>query len=118
MEGRVEELVQEGAEMKKRMDSMDAKMDTVDQDVVTVASLTQGWRYLGHGFYLRHDEESYQGTAHTLAQCCQICEGKHSADRQWNGFLWYPQGGYCYCEKNDQGHDPTRGHPYMHFLKQ
>ena len=133
IEDRVEELGQEGADMKKRMDSMDTKMtsvrnrvnsmdtkmDKVDQDVkMNQIIQSNGWKYLGRG-YMRGGivEESYQGSR-TLGQCFQICEDKHSADYQWNGFIWDPSNGYCYCEKKDQGHDPTRGQEYMHFLKQ
>ena len=127
---------QEGAEMKKRLDSVDTKMtsvsnqgtklasvssevDKVDQDVKTNQIIqSNGWKYLGRG-YMRGGivEESYQGSR-TLGQCFQICEDKHSADYQWNSFIWDPSNGYCYCEKKDQGHDPTRGQEYMHFLKQ
>ena len=63
-------------------------------------------------------EESGQGSQ-TLSKCYQRCEGKHSADHQWNGFIWNPSNGDCYCEKNDKGHDPnTYQEYYMHFLKQ
>ena len=124
MEDRVEEIAQDGAEMKKRMDSMDTKMtsvsnkvDKVDQDVKMI-SYTQGWSYLGRGYILGTDQESGQGSGTTLSQCCQVCESKHSADHQWNGFLWDPSNGCCNCEKNDQGNDPTRATYYMHFFKQ
>ena len=161
MEGRVEELVQEGVEMKKRMDSMDAKMTSVNSKVDSMgtkmtsvnnrvnsmdAKMTSvnskvdsmgtkinkvdedvkmnqiiqsnGWKYLGRGYMIGGIvEESYQGT-YTLAQCCQKCEDKHSADSPWNGFLWKPSSNGCWCEKNDRGHDPTVNKCYMHFLKQ
>ena len=131
MEDRMKEIVQEGAGMKKDMDermdsmdtklrsvsckvdSMDTKMAMVDQDVKM-----NGWRYLGRGHLIGGIvEESGQG-AQTLSQCCQICEDKHSADHQWNGFIWEPSDGSCWCEKNDKGHDPNKYQEnYMHFFK-
>ena len=128
MESKVEEIVQEEAEikeeMKKRMDSMDTKMthvsnkvDKVDQDV-KMNSFTQGWRYLGRGHLIGGTVEESLTTGTTLSQCFQTCEAKHSADHQWNGFIWRPSDGACYCEKNDQGHDPTHDQRYMHFIKQ
>ena len=83
---------QEGAEMKKRLDSVDTKMtsvsnqgtklasvssevDKVDQDVKTNQIIqSNGWKYLGRGYMIGGIvEESYQGT-YTLSQCCQRCE--------------------------------------------
>ena len=97
-----------------KVDSMDRKMTSVDQDVLVG---TQGWRYLGRGYMRGKDEESWQGVK-TLGQCLQICEDKHRADHQWNGFIWTPSNGLCWCEKNDKGHDPTQLTVFMHFMKQ
>ena len=76
-----------------------------------------GWKYLGRGYTLGIDDESSQGFT-TLSQCCQRCEDKHSADHQWNGFLWDTYTGQCSCENNDKGHDPKGIQDYMHFFKQ
>ena len=99
--------------LDRKMTSVSDKVDKVDQDV-----LTQGWTYLGRGGVLGKDQESGQQGKHTLTQCSQICESKHSADHQWNGFLWKPIIRSCLCEKNDQGHDPTCNREFMHFHKQ
>ena len=111
--GKVGNVESKMSKMDARMDSMETKMDKVDQDVKM-----NGWKYLGRGYMIGGIvEESGQGLQ-TLSQCCQICEDEHSADHQWNGFLWVPSNGQCFCEKNDKGHDPTTGTGYMHFMKQ
>ena len=103
--------------VSNKVDSMDTKVDRDVIMIVDMNSVTQGWRYLGRGIWLGHETESATlGT--TLSQCAQICESKHSADHQWNGFLWNPSNSDCYCQKNDKGHDPTQYIYYMHFMKQ
>ena len=124
MESKVEEIVQEETEMKEEMKTikiqMDTKMNSVSNKLDKVAQdlNIHGWIYLGRGHLIGGvvRETLYTGT--TLSQCFQICEAKHSADHQWNGFIWDPSNRACYCEKNDQGLDPTHNQEYMHFLKQ
>ena len=102
------------SKMEDRIDSIDTKMDKVEQDVKM-----NGWMYLGRGYIIGDSVEESGTSGTTLSQCCQICEEKHSADHQWNGFLWNTSDGYCWCEKKDQGNDPKRFQEYfMHFLKQ
>ena len=118
MKKRMDSVDTKMTSVSSKVDSMGTKMNKVDEDVkMNQIIQSNGWKYLGRGYMLGWDEGSAQGSL-TLSQCCQRCESKHSADHHWNGFLWNPSGGVCYCEKNDQGHDPTRNKCYMHFFKQ
>ena len=102
------------SKMEDRIDSIDTKMDKVEQDVKM-----NGWMYLGRGYMIGGPVQESGTSGTTLSRCCQICEEKHSADHQWNGFIWRPSNGECWCEKNDKGNDPKRLQEYfMHFLKQ
>ena len=114
IEDRMDSMDTKMASVSNEVDSMDTKIDKVDQDVKM-----NGWMYLGRGYIIGDSVEESGTSGTTLSQCCQICEEKHSADHQWNGFLWNTSDGYCWCEKKDQGNDPKRFQEYfMHFLKQ
>ena len=110
---KVDSLDTKMTSVSNKVDSLDTKMDKVDQDVKM-----NGWRYLGRGHLIGGIVEESLTTGTTLSRCCQICEDRHSADHLWNGFIWNPSNNYCWCEKNDQGLDPTRNKEFMHFLKQ
>ena len=113
----MQEIKEEEAEMKKRMDSMDTNMNKVDQDVrMNQVVQSNGWRLLGRGYINGQEAESNEGHV-TLSQCLEICQRKHSSDNTWDGVMWHRSSGFCYCEKNDKGHNPDKDSPWMHFFK-
>ena len=98
--------------VSNKVHSMDTKMNKIDQDVKM-----NGWRFLGVGYIYGQDASSNEGHV-PLSQCLEICERKHSSDKQWNGIMWdHSPSGNCFCRKNDKGHIPDENSQFMHFFK-
>ena len=98
--------------MSERMDkvvgkigNIDNKVNNMEEEIVELKK-SVSWKLIGMGLYINHDEYYYPGRDVTLAKCLGICTDKRSTDSIWNGMLFYPSGGWCYCVKNDVGHSP------------
>ena len=105
-------------EVEKKVSSTKSKVSTIETDVEEVKE-SAGWKFVGMGWTVTYDEYYYTDTTtasgHTLATCLGRCTNKRSSDSTWNGVLFHPSDGLCYCVKNDVGHNPSSYKDWIHF---
>ena len=83
--------------------------------IETVVEKSVGWKFLGMGDTVKYDDSYSPGDGLTLAGCIGGCTDKHSSDSNWNGVHFDPSDGYCWCYKNDVGHNPLYFKDMLHF---
>ena len=114
IETKVNNIEDEMVEVKSDVASTNSKVSTIESDVAVVKN-SVGWKFVGMGDAVTYDDNYNPGSGHSLAKCLGVCTNKRSSDSTWNGVLFYPSGGYCWCYKNDVGHNPSDYKDMLHF---
>ena len=100
--------------MSSKINEVEKKVSTIESDVAVVKKSVE-WKFVGMGIFVKYDDSYNPGSGLTLAKCIGVCTDKRSSDSTWNGVFFRPSDGYCYCMKNDVGHDPSHLKDWMHF---
>ena len=114
IEDEMVEVKSDVSSMSSKINGVEKKVSTIETDVAEVKERV-GWKFVGMGGAATADDEWTYGTGHTLAGCIGRCTNIRSSDSKWNGMRFDPSGGWCWCMKNDVGHDPSFFKDWMHF---
>ena len=116
MNERVDKIVKKVSTIESDVSSTKSKVTTIESEVAKVKKRVR-WTFVGMGFYEPRDDYYDAGYGHTLAGCFDICTNMRSTefDFEWNGVYFLPSQGYCFCMKNDGGHDSEINKEWMHF---